>query len=127
PLKNRRSCVAWRSPPDGGVLRSPLFLPLTPIRRIPPLEVLRAREPRVAEDVERAGGAGTGSAVEDDLRVARQLVQAIGQLAEGDVAGAVDVAGAPFVGLAHVDGDRAGRGGGHLVGVGGVAERVVVD
>src|SRR5436305_15205539 len=88
--------------------------------------MLRAREARVASDVEGARGAAAGLAVEDDVGVARELVETIRELAERDVARAIDVACIPFVRLADVDRDRVAdlR---HLVQVRGIAELVVVD
>src|SRR5437763_16547233 len=69
---------------------------------IPAPQVLRPREARVAQDVECPRGAGAGGAVEDDLRIAGELVESVGQLAQRDVPRAVDVAGLPLERLAHV-------------------------
>jgi hypothetical protein len=88
--------------------------------------VLCAGEARIARDVESARGTAAGLAVEDDVGVARKFVQAIWQLAEGDVESAVDVACIPFVWLANIDRDRV-TDRRNLVQVGGIAKLVVVD
>ena len=63
-------------------------------------------KPGVAGDVEGARGAAAGLAVEDDVGIARKFVETIRQVAERDVARAVDVACIPFVLFADIDRDR---------------------
>src|SRR6266516_3444118 len=76
---------------------------LTQPRRVSTSEVPRSREAGTSQDLERARGARARLAVDDDVAVARDLVQTRRKRAERNERRAVDRAAGELVRLADVE------------------------